>query len=427
MNPLERFEHYAAQIAAHNDALNAYVDHDVSRARKAAEASQRRHEAGTPLSPIDGWCIAVKANIAVKGYPLTAGIAAYRENIAEEDAELIRRLRDAGAVVLGMLNMHEGALGATTDNAAYGRTQNPWRHGHTPGGSSGGSGAAVAAGLCDVALGSDTMGSVRIPSAYCGVQGHKPTTGRVPDKGLLALSHTLDHVGPHARRVAQLAPVLSVLTGVPITPQDTALSRLRIGLWKGAGHVTLSPAVSDGFEAVAAALENAGANLSRIEPPAYDYGKARRAGLLISEAEGAEIHDDARGADPAGFSDTFASLLDWGAHQPAEKREAAYAHIKAIRAAAPALFETVDCVIAPTAPQQAFSFDADVPANQADFTAWANFAALPATAIFTGLSADGLPLSCQVIGAEGRDAETLGIAAALESRLGPPPSPPGFD
>ena len=425
MSPLERFDHYADRIARFNPALNAFLDLRLDAARAEAEASTERLAEGEPLSAVDGLCIAVKSNIAVAGLPCHAGIGAYRDAIAADDAEVISRLRAGGVVILGTVNMHEGALGATTDNPVFGRTHNPWREGFTPGGSSGGSGAAVAAGLCDAALGSDTMGSVRIPSAYCGCQGHKPTTGIVPNAGVLALSHTLDHVGPHARDVATLAAMLSIMAGEAMDLAKRDLSGLKIGVWNGAGEIESTPAVLAAFERACDVLRGEGADLIPVEPPGYTYGKARRAGLLISEVEAAEIHAEKLAIDPEGFSETFRSLMAWGTSQPVEKVEAAYAQIRDIRAAAPALFETVDVVIAPTAPQQAFPFEDEAPANQADFTAWADFAVLPATAIWTGLEGD-LPASLQIIGSEGRDADVLSVAAAMERVFGTPDVPSGF-
>lgn len=426
MSAVESFRSYADRIERHNGALHAFLDLRLEDAEADAAAAQVRAEDGKPLSAIDGWCFGIKANIAVSGFPHHAGIAAYRDDIAPADAEIISRLKAAGAVILGTLNMHEGALGATTDNETFGRTHNPWRHGFTPGGSSGGSGAAVSAALCDVALGSDTMGSVRIPSAYCGVQGHKPTTGLVSNEGVLALSHTLDHVGPHARSVDRLAAALSALSGQTTTLDSVDLSSLRFGLWDGAGEVDVDADVTDGFSAAIETIRKSGSQTAPIRPPIYDYGKSRRAGLLVSEVEGAAIHKDRLAADPEGFSPMFRKLLAWGAGRPASDIEAAYKHVADVRAAAPAAFDTADFILAPTAPQSAFSFDQAAPANQADFTAWADFAALPATAIFTGLSRDGLPLSLQVIGPEGKDAEMLSVAAALEALFGAPPMPPGF-
>lgn len=402
---------YRARIADLNTRVNAFID-----------------VTDDPVGQGLTW--AAKSNISVEGLPLTAGIAAYRDRIAEQDATVIRRIRASGGSVLGTVNMHEGALGATTDNEAYGRTHNPWKRGVTPGGSSGGSGSAVSAGLCDIALGTDTMGSVRIPAAYCGVQGHKPSTGIVPTEGVIPLSTTLDHVGPLARDIETLWRAMHVLAdwGAPDALQATDLTGLRIGVWDGAGQVSLTLAVGEGLEKVRKQLLGAGAALQGVSPPAYDYSRSRRAGLLVSEIEGAKEHGitaDMSRAD--GLSELFFSLLQWGVRQDPSKIDGAYAHIKEVYQAATSVWDQVDFVIAPTAPQEAFSFDDPVPANQADFTAWADFARLPATAIYTGLSADGLPLSIQVIGPEGHDRQTLQVAAALEALFGKPPMPPGFE
>jgi aspartyl-tRNA(Asn)/glutamyl-tRNA(Gln) amidotransferase subunit A len=427
MTPLARFDHYRSRIGRFNPGLNAFLHLRLAEAAVEAAEADARAAAGSALSPVDGWCIAVKANIAVAGLPHHAGIGAYRGDIAGEDAEVVRRLRSAGAVILGTVNMHEGALGATTDNAVFGRTANPWSLEHTPGGSSGGSAAAVAAGLCDGALGSDTMGSVRIPSAYCGVQGHKPSPGRVPDAGVLALSPTLDHVGPHARSVAGLRDMMSALAAAPMASPPAGLAGLRVGVWRAAGQIELTPEVERGLQDACAALRSAGVLLGEAEPPAYAYGRSRRAGLLICEVEAGRIHAQRLGEDPAGFSDSFRRLLAWGAARPAAELEAAYAHVDAVRAAAPAAFADCDLVLAPTAPQQAFRFTDPAPANQADFTAWADFAALPATAIGTGVSAStGLPLGVQLIGRRGEDGAVLSAALAAEALFGRPPAPPSY-
>lgn len=401
---------YRARIDRFNGSLNAFVD-------LTSEAQG------------DGLAWGAKSNIAVKGLPLTAGCEAYRARQADKDASVIQRIRAAGGAVLGVVNMHEGALGATTDNEAYGRTHNPWGNGLSPGGSSGGSGAAVAAGLCDVALGTDTMGSVRIPAAYCGVQGHKPTTGLVPIEGVVPLSTTLDHVGPLARDVTTLWQAMHVLadwgTAPPLNPAN--LSGLRIGIWDGGGAVQLTAAVARGFVRAVSALETNGARTQVFEPPVYDYSRSRRAGLVVSEVEGAKEHGVAAdGPRPDGLSDTFYSLLHWGVQQSDAKIESAFDHIADVHQAASSAWDAFDFILAPTAPQEAFLFSETAAANQADFTAWADFARLPATALYTGLSKSGLPLSVQLIGPEGADRETLCTAVSLEAEFGKPPLPPGY-
>ena len=428
MTPIERFGHYTSRIERLDPGVGAFLHLRLEAAATEAQAAEERARRQAPLSPVDGLCIAVKANIAVAGLPHHAGIGAYRGDIAHEDAEVVRRLKSAGAIILGIVNMHEGALGATTDNPFFGRTFNPWGRGLTPGGSSGGSAASVAAGLCDAALGSDTMGNVRIPSAYCGIQGHKASTGWVPDAGVIALSTTLDHVGPHARSVSLLRDMLSVLSGQDIAARPAGLSSLRLGIWRAAGSVELTPAVEAGFSAACRALEAAGAQLLGADPPVYAYGRSRRAGLLVSEVEASAIHAQKLLEDPGGFSETFRALLGWGAARPRAEVEAAYAHLNEIREHASGGFAGCDYIIAPVAPQQAFSFGEPAPANQADYTAWADFAALPAAAVFAGLcDTAGLPLSLQVIGRRDDDVGVLSAALAIEALFGLPPAPPGYE
>lgn len=426
MTPMARFQYYAERIARHNSALNVYLHLRLEAARREAEAAEARCSAGRPLSAIDGWCVAVKANIAVQGMPHHGGISAYRDIIAQDDAEVIQRLKAGGAVILGIANMHEGALGATTDNAFFGRTYNPWREGYTPGGSSGGSGAAVSAGLCDFALGSDTMGSVRIPSAYCGVQGIKPGHDLVPTDGVLALSHTLDTVGPHARSISALRAALAVMSGKELPALGTELNVLRFAIWDGAGRVSIEAAVEDGFAVAAAKIESAGAAADIAEPSGYLYGMSRRAGLLVSEVEAGEIHAEMLSARAEEFSPLFRKLMAWGAARPLEELDAAHDHVRQVAARADQIFEAHDFVIAPVAPQTAFEFGDPAPENQADFTAWANFAGLPAAAVYCGLSPEGLPLSLQVIGPRGGDARVLDVAEALERLFSAPPAPPAF-
>ena len=168
-----------------NAPLNAFVDWD------------ERATGGD--GPLAGMTIGIKSNIAVAGLPWTAGMELHRERIATRDAEVVARLRAAGAIILGSCNMEEAALGAKTDNPWFGATQNPHRLGYTPGGSSGGSAAAVAAGLCDAALGTDTMGSIRKPASYCGIYGFKPAQSAVSQDGLEPCEASLDVIGPLAR------------------------------------------------------------------------------------------------------------------------------------------------------------------------------------------------------------------------------------
>ncbi|MEM1380639.1 MAG: amidase [Pseudomonadota bacterium] len=426
MKAIDRLKLYLDRIDEYNPRLNAFLHLDRKAAHEGARASDQRKEDGHQLSLIEGFCVAVKANIAVRGMPFHAGIEAYKDRLATEDARCVKRLRDAGAVVLGVVNMHEGALGATTDNACFGRTYNPWGVSLTPGGSSGGSGASIAAGLCDIALGTDTMGSVRIPSAYCGIQGFKPTYGTVPTDGLIDLSPSLDHVGPHARSVETLHHAFDVLCGNS-RQSDQLDPSPRIGIWLGSEQIDVHSSVEQSVHYVTQLLRDAGYEITYVSPQNYAYGRTRRAGLLISEVEGFDQHREVLRASSQGFTEGFRSMLEWGERQSDEKNAAAFAHLDSIRSSEDSVFRSVDFLIAPTAPQPAFRFDEAVPENQADFTAWANFAGLPACAIYSGMSDEGLPLSVQIIGRRGADANVLKVAAALEKLIGSPPVPPGYE
>jgi len=405
-------EVYLQRVRRLNPTIRAFVDLDVAGARMAAKASAHRWVSGMPLSPLDGCVIGVKANIAVKGLPWTAGIGAFRDRIADRDAACVTRLRRAGAIILGTLNMEEGALGAITDNPWFGRTDNPWRAGFTAGGSSGGSGAAVAAGLCAAALGTDTMGSVRIPSAYCGVFGLKPRYGSVPEEGVTPLSTSLDHVGVHARSAQDCALVLDVI-GDP----DPAAPSATMAVLDVTTCATLSDDTRAAFDALVVRAKCAGL-VEGVVALDMDLGRLRRRGLLISEVEGMAVFGDTMEQRPDGFSHAFTDLLKWGAAQPSGKVAEARGEIATGRAQVERLLGDRIGLLCPTTGAPAFAFGDPIPADQADITCLANLAGLPAVAFPIGLSKEGLPLSAQIIGR--RSVDILSLAARLATPLGAP-------
>ncbi len=229
-------------LETRNATVNAFVEWAETFAFQASAFQD---------GPLAGVRVGVKANIAVQGLSWTGGLAHLRNNQAHVDAEVVARLRNGGAAILGTLNMHEAALGATTNNPFYGCTINPHRAGFTPGGSSGGSGAAVAAGLCDVALGTDTLGSIRIPAAYCGTYGLKPTLGAVPVGGLLFLEPAFDVIGPLAMDLALLERAWGVMA-----PDASADKRpfARMLVLGQLGGVTCEPAVLAAYARALAAV-----------------------------------------------------------------------------------------------------------------------------------------------------------------------------
>ena len=210
ISPLELTQIYLERIAAINPALNAFITITGERALDDARIATHAVAAGAELGPLHGCPIALKDLIDVRGVATTAGSILFKDNVAAHDAFVTQRLRAAGAILLGKLNMHEWALGVTNINPHFGAARNPHDTRCITGGSSGGAGAALAAGLCMGALGSDTGGSIRIPSSLCGVVGLKPTYGRLSTRGVVPLAWSLDHVGPMARCSADAALRLDV-------------------------------------------------------------------------------------------------------------------------------------------------------------------------------------------------------------------------
>ncbi len=432
---------YLDRIAAIDGDVNAYITVTAETALAQADESDAR---AARLGPLDGVPIALKDNIDVAGVTTTNGMGPRNHPVPATDAPVVARLRAAGAVLLGKLNMHEGALGATTDNAHHGRAQNPWARGVTPGGSSGGSGAAVAARLCAAALGTDTMGSVRLPAAYCGVAGLKPTFGLVSTRGVAPLSWRLDHVGPLCRTVADLGLMLDAMAGHdPDSMESVAapdaggyaaeaphnLTDVRVGVIANFDTVEISADVLHGFQAALARLESMGAREQRLTLPDYDPSLARRAGLLVSEAEAAVFHEPDLADHPAAFSDTFRSMLAYGRDVKGDRLVKAERTVQHAGFALRRAFDEVDVIAAPTTPQTAFPFDQPVPANQADLTAPANFAGCPAVSLPCGVSESGLPLGLQLIGPPFSERYLLGLAMAFEAACGyhlPPLPAAGF-
>lgn len=382
------------------DPFNAFVEHAP--------------EAPTTDGPLAGISIGVKANIAVKGLHWTAGMALYRDRIASEDAEVVARLRAAGASITGTLNMEEAALGAKTDNPWFGPTRNPHAYGYTPGGSSGGSGAAVAAGLCDAALGTDTMGSIRIPAAYCGVYGFKPAQAHVSQHGLELAERDFDAIGPLARSLDLLEQVARIMSEVGEGAAASGWVTLA-----DLGGVECQPAVLDGFASARAAC---GA-VSEIALP-HPLSRVRFAGFIKTVRFMAQHFAD---ADPALLSDHLRKLIAYGPR----RSDADWAEDQRV------LAETADALrnaiaehgplLLPTAPQTAFPHASAAPANQADFTCLANIAGLPAIGLPAGFSDDGLPVGVQIIAVSGQESDLFARARALDAALAayrPPASLP---
>jgi len=414
---------YLGRIARHGSELGAFLAVSDTAARDAAASLDRRRRQGSPLGALAGVPFAVKDNLDVVGLPASAGIGVLRGTTPGRDAVAVLRLRGADAVPLGKTNMDEAAFGATNDNPHFGRCRNPHRLEFTPGGSSGGSAAAVAAGLAAAALGSDTLGSVRIPASYCGCAGFKPTRGSIPTAGLMPLSVSLDEIGVLARSVGDCAAVFEAIRDAgsgTVGSRTRTLVRARVGVVTG---LDVAPEIAAAAARAAAALDASGCAVGDCDLAGIDLARVRRAGLLIAEAEGARVHARLLSDPASGISRSLREALGYGAAQAPERIAQARAVLHEARQGLDALFASVDLLLLPTTPQTAFAFTSPAPSNQADFTALANAGGMPALSLAAGLSSEGLPLGVQLVGARGTDALVLEAGQACEDVLGffPPP------
>jgi aspartyl-tRNA(Asn)/glutamyl-tRNA(Gln) amidotransferase subunit A len=408
-------EIYLAAIDRLNPELNCYLYVDHAGAAAAALAADDRRRRGRVLGPLDGIPVAIKANVAVAGWPHSAGLGWRAHEIATGDARVISRLRAAGVVLLGLTNMDEAALGASTNNAHFGACHNPLRRGFTAGGSSGGSACTVRAGLATMALGSDTMGSVRIPASYCGVVGLKPTFGALPLRGVVPLCARLDHLGFLGRHSSDLQILLNRITQVPDRNQPLPA---RLGILRFADRVDLGPEVAAGFEQALSGARTAGYQLFELDGGDYDPVLIRRASFLLAERALFEWMKT-QGRTPDELSPGLARMVAYGARQAQAKLDQASQQLDDAVSQAMGWLDDCDVIVSPTTPQQAFPLEGAVPDSQADFTVIANLTGWPALSLPVTRTGDGLPVGLQLMAARGQDhwlvraAETLGSSQPL--------------
>ncbi len=411
--------------------------------------------------------IGVKDNLATRDLPTTCGSKILDDYVSPYEATAVRRLRDAGAIVIGKTNLDEFAMGSSTENSAFGPTRNPWDRGRVPGGSSGGSAAAVAAGIVPAALGSDTGGSVRQPASFCGVVGIKPTYGRVSRYGLVAFASSLDQVGTLGRTVRDAATLLEVVSGHDLRDSTSAVRPvpdLIAGIAKGLrGTVVgvpteyfpeeLDPSIRSLANQATALLESAGAEVrpvslphTELAIPAYYVIAPAEASSNLARYDGVRFGQRAAGAAStvdvyeasrsAGFGDEVKRRILLGTYVlSAGYYDAYYARAQRARWLIARDFQNVfedgvDVLFTPTCPTVAFALGerVDDPYQMylSDvFTVTANLAGVPALSLPIGL-ADGLPVGGQLIAPHWREDTLVAIAAALEAELDPlpPPRPP---
>lgn len=337
----------------------------IDASRADALAADARRAAGLSLGPLDGVLVGLKDNIDVAGVPTTAGAAFLRDNVATADSTVVSRLRAAGAVVHAKLNMAELAWGATTQNRTYGSCRNPWDLERIPGGSSGGSGAAIAAGYCDVALGTDTGASVRIPAALNGVVGLRPSVGSIPLTGVLPAAPTQDTVGPMARTALDAARLTEALTGYdPADPYSTpgsgapatsAIGKPLDGLTVGVARAFFFDEIEDGVgEVVEEFLRWLAGEGTRTAPvPGFGAADAAEHWTRIVVSEGAALHRDRLVAGPGDFSPDVLSRISRGLDVAATDLAASLEFRARYRRRLSNLFGDLDVIVSPVVPVDA--------------------------------------------------------------------------
>jgi 1-carboxybiuret hydrolase len=432
------------RIAKHNPVLNAFTDVTADRARAKARAVDAAVAAGKNAGPLAGVPFAVKNLFDVQGLSTRAGSKINRDlEPAERDATLIERMEAAGAVLVGALNMGEYAYDFTGENVHDGPSRNPYDVTRMTGGSSGGSGGAVGGGLVPLALGSDTNGSIRVPSSFCGIFGLKPTYGRLSRARSFPFVFSLDHLGPFARNVGDLALVYDAMQGPdpddaacttrPAEPVSALLAQdvgaLRVAVAGGYFQNNVFPEASEAVARVAKAL---GATRT-IEIP--EAGRARAAAYVITTTEGASLHLDRLRKRPNDFDPAVRDRLLAGAMIPAPLVDRAQKFRRWYRARMLEIFASVDVIIAPATPcvapkigQATFVLDGvelPVRANIGIHTQPISFIGLPVVAVPVPL--EPMPIGVQIIAAPWREDIALRVAFALE-RAGvvSAPSPRGI-
>jgi aspartyl-tRNA(Asn)/glutamyl-tRNA(Gln) amidotransferase subunit A len=431
------------RLEATEPLVHAFVFIYADRALREA-----REQDAQPGGPLRGIPVAVKDIFDLAGLPTGCGSAAYAGAApAGEDAWAVAQLRAAGAIVIGKTTTHELACGVYTPP-----TRNPWDLGRSPGGSSGGSGAAVAAGAAMGAIGSDTGGSIRIPASHCGVVGLKPTYGRVSRAGVLALSWSLDHVGPLTRTVQDAALLLSVLAapdprdattlGRPPLPEpllrpDDEVAGLRVGVLRGAPYAPCEPEAENALDRAVALLATNGVEMEETALP--ELKRSLPAEFAIVAAEAASYHETRLARSGERIGEDVRGLLETGLLLPASVYLRAQRTRRLIQQAIAAAFaaQRLDALLAPTVPAAPQHFDqreyelggVAEPVIEAlvRTTAPFNLAGLPAVAVPTGLGSSGFPGSVQIVSRPFDEQSALRLAYAVERGAGRHGTPRGIE
>ena len=437
ISPVEATQTCLDRIARLDSRIHAFITVDGDGALATARALESELAAGRSRGPLHGVPLAYKDLCYVPGLPTSCGTKTREYFMSPTECTATARLREAGAVTLGKLNMTELAMGPFGDNAHHGDVQNPWKLGHCSGGSSSGSGAAVAAGLALGALGSDTGGSIRLPAACCGIVGLKPTYGRVSRAGAMPLSWSMDHVGPLTRTVADAAMLLEIIAGHD--PHDATSSRrgvpyylrmlespiggLRIGVPENFYFDGIVPEMDAAVRAAAELFAGLGALVSPIRLP--DPRALSDIGNVISRSESAALHARLFRDRPHEIQPAVRARLEIGFHISAhDYLQALRLRARLAREFVAEVFADVDALVVPVIPEPAPALDAvkagavdEVVARMGQFSRLTrpfNTLGLPALTVPCGFSGDRRPLAMQIVGRAFDEATTLRLGHAYQ-------------
>lgn len=447
-------EQYASALLAQCDRgkrLNAFITLEPDRVLEAARAADQRRKSGAKLGPLHGLPIPVKDSVNTKDYPTTAGTPALRNFHPKEDAPVVGKLRDAGAIVLGKTNLHELSFGWTSNNLAYGAVHNPYDLSRIPGGSSGGTGAAIAARMAPLGIAEDTEGSNRVPAAMCGIAGFRPTTGRYPTIGTAPISALFDQVGPHARSVADLALFDSVVAGDASPLSAPSLKGVKLGVGRGYWFADLDPEVERIASDALRKLRDAGVELveadvpdlarfvslitnqvqnhdTRYTLPKYlaDYGTGVTFDELVAQispdVKGDFVHDVLPGGPGFVTDAAYKTIVD--VHLPKlrqtykdyfAKTGVAAIIFPATMVPPPKIGDTSDRMIG----SKKVTFEQAVARNIAP----GSTAGLPGLVLPAGMTSGGLPVAVELDGPSGTDRALLALGLSIERVLGHLPAP----
>lgn len=431
LSPVELVQAALERISEKDRRINAFLKVDAEVALDAARLAEKEIAAGRSRGPLHGVPVGIKDIIDIAGLPTTCHSKIMQDNVARQDAPVIGRLREAGAIIVGKLALHEFAIGGPSFDLPFPPARNPWNRDHHPGGSSSGSGAALAAGMVALALGTDTGGSVRNPAGACGIVGLKPTYGLVSRRGVFPLSFTLDHVGPMARSVGDIALMLDAIAGHdPEDPGSVASPVRRFGadLKRGARglrigfvrhfHETDIPAdaeVAAGLEEVARVLEKEGAKVSTVTlRPLKEYSGVQRVVML---SESWAIHEKWLCERPGDYAQSTRRRLMGGAFLTAGDYVHAQQRRKDLMAAVDDAFRDADVLLVANAMDPPCRIDDEEAITRTYPRSGRNpfnLTGHPALAVPCGISKAGLPLSVQFVGRAFDEVTVLRAAAAFE-------------